>query len=287
MLLASAGGLQAIVTVLGDLPKTFRAAIVVQQHLAPHNSALPTILRRATTHQVDWAHDGQLLVPGQVAVGPPGRYLEVTPSGHCRLREVLEHGERRFDVLLMSVAGGYGPRSAAAVLSGSGRDGAAGVAAMKRAGAVVIAESPVTAQYRSMPMAAAGAGADVVLPVYEIGHALTDIVAGTPLPAPSGGAPAAAVWGSTDTTHRDAPHDPRLDHAVTKAAGRAEFARLRADELRRRRNELFAGFGATAETVSNAQRRARESRRRAQLAHQASEEAAARWESLTAATPHN
>ena len=146
----------------------------------------PRLLGGRTTHRVDWAHDGQVMVPGQVLVCPPGVHLELKPDGSCCLRKMEAAGEQRFDVLLASLASSYGARGLAVVLSGSGRDGAKGTVAMKRAGAVVIAQSPDTAGYPSMPIAAARAGADLVLPVCEIGRVLAGIVEGAPLPQPGG-----------------------------------------------------------------------------------------------------
>jgi two-component system, chemotaxis family, protein-glutamate methylesterase/glutaminase len=302
VLVASAGGLDALSMVLRDLPTEFPAAVVVQQHLGGLSSVLPTILGRQTSHQVSWAREGMGIAAGQVIVCPPGVHLEPAPDGTCRLRDTEALGERRFDVLLASVAKSYGPRSVAVVLSGSGQDGAVGTVAMKRAGALVIAQSPATAQYSSMPIAAARAGADLVLPIHEIGHVLGDLVAGAPLPKPrprekasttiSSGAlgqcPAERNGESAAATGRGKMDTGGLTDAqrgdlawlspinVTNTpGGRAEMARLRAAELRRRRQDLSAGFGATAQSVVVAQRRAAESRRRAQLAHQAAEEAAA------------
>ncbi|ORB73279.1 chemotaxis protein CheB [Mycobacterium scrofulaceum] len=282
ILLASAGGLDALSTVLGDLPAEFPAAVVVQQHLGDHDSVLPTILRRHTALGVGWARDGQTLAPGWAVVCPPGMDLELTPDGRCHLRAMSGRGVRRFDVLLRSVAASYGARSAAAVLSGSGQDGAAGTAAMKRAGAIVVAESPATARYPSMPVAAARAGADLALPVHEIGRVLADIVAGAPLPEPLPEPPPGARGGQPATDEDSgagtpANQRPPCDDLVNTAACRAELAGMRAAELSRRRDDLSSGFGATAQTVATARRRAAESRRRAQLAHQAAEEAAARW----------
>jgi two-component system, chemotaxis family, protein-glutamate methylesterase/glutaminase len=288
-LLASAGGLEALSTVLRHLPSDFPAAIVVLQHLGTHDSLLPTILRRQTASRVTWAQDGQPLAPGEVVVCPPGRRrrLEITPDRRCRLSDLDQQGAQRSDVLLASVARSYGPRSVAVVLSGSGHDGAAGTVAMRRAGAVVIAESPETAQYPSMPIAAARAGADLVVPVGEIGLVLADIVEGAPLTA----VPSAQRFASGTMTAVEAqalelgdltaaPFDgqpwPSPSQATNSAAARAELAGMRAAELRRRCQDLSAGLVATAQTVATARRRAQESRRRAQLAHQAAEEADAR-----------
>ncbi|OBH84486.1 hypothetical protein A5681_02075 [Mycobacterium scrofulaceum] len=273
VLLASAGGLDTLSTVLSDLPGDFPAAIVVQQHLGDHDSVLPAILRRQTAQQVRWARDGRPVCPGQAVVCPPGMHLEITPDGRCHLRAIRDLGVRRFDVLLRSVARSYGPRSVAVVLSGSGQDGAAGTAAMKRAGAIVIAESPDTAQHSSMPVASARAGADVVLPIHRIGRVLTEVAKGAPLPDEGRG-----VWRQAPMEEGDAAAPAPSDQdPKNTAAGRADLARERAEELSRRRRDLSAGRGATADTVATARRRAAESRRRAQLAHQAAEEAAARW----------
>ncbi len=279
VLLASAGGLDALSRVLTDLPDEFPAAVVIQQHLGDHDSVLPAILRRQSARPVSWARDGQALAAGQVVICPPGMQLELTPDGRCHLGAMKNFGVRRFDVLLRSVAESYGPRSVAAVLSGSGQDGAAGTAAMKRAGAVVLAESPDTALYSSMPVAAARAGAEPVLPIHQIGRALTAIVEGAPLPAQQPHDGARVSWGPPmHDSGADTPAPGLLrDEVVNNAAGRAELAASRAAELGRRRRDLSAGFGATTETVETARRRAAESRRRAQLAHQAAEDAAARW----------
>lgn len=275
-LLASAGGLEALSTVLRDLPSDFPAAVVVQQHLGGHTSVLPTILGRLTGRPVGWARQGQALTPGLVAVCPPGMLLELTPDGHCRMRVGSNHGSQGADVLLASMATSYGPRSVGVVLSGSGHDGAAGTIAMRHAGGIVIAESPATARYPSMPIAAARAGADLVLDIGEIGHVLTGIVGGAPLPQrrqsparnPVDDAGASTTYGVLDRL--------RPKFRTNSAAARGELARLRAAELQRRRQELMVGFGATPETVAIAVRRATESRSRAQLAHQAAEEASTR-----------
>jgi two-component system, chemotaxis family, protein-glutamate methylesterase/glutaminase len=295
VLLASAGGLDALSVVLHDLPTDFPAAVIVQQHLGGHSSVLPTILGRSTNHRVGWAQDGQMLAPGQVIVCPPEMHMELGPDGSCHLHKMAAPGEWPFDVLLASVASSYGPRAVAVVLSGSGRDGAKGTSAMKRAGAIVIAQSPDTAVYPSMPMAAAESGADLVVPIHEIGRVLADIIEGAPLPqktaqvagigetppqqiddnVPSGGEPMEpgdATEGSHQSVHRLSP-----SHTANDPAGRAETARQRAAELRRRCRDLAAGLGADEESVALARRRAQESLRRAQLAHQAAARAAAKW----------
>lgn len=278
VLTASAGGLEALLAVLGDLPTELGAAIVVQQHLGGQSSVLPMILQRSTAHPVRWARDRQTIEPGPVIVCPPDMHMELMRDRTCRLRRMASLAERRFDVLMASVASSYGPRAVAVVLSGSGRDGAVGVRAMKRVGGLVIAQSPGTARYPSMPIAAAEAGADLVLPVHDIGGVLATIADGAPLPPPAEGA-TAAVQSTHGGTSADAQSDDQGCHPaiqrLEEAGARAEVARLRADELRRRRQDLAAGIGATARTVAVARRRAEESVRRAERAQQAAKRSAA------------
>lgn len=274
VLMASAGGLEALLAVLGDLPAELGAPIVVQQHLGGQSSVLPMILQRSTARPVCWARDRQTIEPGPVIVCPPDMHMELMTDRTCRLRRMGSISERRFDVLLVSVADSYGPRALAVVLSGSGRDGAQGVTAMKRAGAVVIAQSPASATYPSMPIAAAEAGADLILPVHDIGGVLASIADGAPLPSsPEPASTPTQTNASTALQSDDALWEPSTQGLDTPGA-RAETARLRADELRRRRQDLAAGIGATAQSVAMARRRAEEAVRRAQEAQQAAKRAA-------------
>lgn len=263
VLLASAGGLAALSVVLKDLPVDFPAAVVVQQHLGGHTSVLPAILSLRTHHDVSWAVDGQPLRRRHVSVCPAGVYLELERDGTCSLRKIQALRERRFDVLLTSVAASYGPRALAVVLSGSGHDGVAGTIAMKRAGGFVIAQSRDTAEYPSLPVAVAEAGADCVLSLHDIGRVLVDIEAAGPV---GPGAIAAMLGKLTVATM---PDQAPIDDVTDDATGRGEAARRRAAELEQRRNDLAAGHPATPQTVATARSRADEALRRAERAHRA------------------
>jgi len=176
-LVASAGGMGALIIVLRSLPADIPVAVVVQQHLGSHNSALVRILQLRTGHEIVWAADGAALVAGRVTVCPPAKRMEVLPDGTCAMFD-YEPGRRMMphDALLKSMADVNGTRSIGVVLTGMGRDGAAGAAALKAAGGLVIAQSPDTADYDSMPRAAASS-AHLVLPLEEIGPALAAFLA--------------------------------------------------------------------------------------------------------------
>src|SRR5262249_45450858 len=85
---ASAGGLNAIIHVLSQLPKDFPAAILIVQHLDPrHRSLMADILSRRTPLRVKQAADGDRLQPATVLVAPPDRHLLVNPDGTASLSQ--------------------------------------------------------------------------------------------------------------------------------------------------------------------------------------------------------
>jgi signal transduction histidine kinase/chemotaxis response regulator CheB len=193
VLVASAGGLSALSTVLQGLPDDLPAAVVVQQHLGGQGSVLVPMLRRRTGARIDWAVSGQRIQRGQVLVCPPLKRLELFPDDTCMLHESNSALGFPHDALLTAVADSYGTRALAVVLTGSGHDGAAGVAALKAAGGIAIAQSENTAEQPAMPRAAAEAGADVVLPLHDIAGVIGDTISGGPLLLPPNEVQAAAA----------------------------------------------------------------------------------------------
>lgn len=175
---SSAGGLNALSQVLIALPANFPSSIVVVQHLAPgHKSWIAKLLARSTRLTVKQAEHGEILLPGVVYTAPPDEHLLVGPGKIQLAHSQLVHFSRpSIDLLFESVAGTYGSRSIGVVLSGSGRDGAAGVRTIKEAGGITIAQAPETAEFRPMPEAAIETGCiDFILPLAEIGEKLAGL----------------------------------------------------------------------------------------------------------------
>ena len=172
----SAGGIRALQVVLGGLPAELDASVLVVIHLMPlAPSVLPAILGRATELRVESAVDGALLDPGVVQVAPPDAHLLLDEHGTLRLdhSELVHYVRPSADMLLLSLAQNHHGPCTAIVLSGTGIDGAAGAAAVKRAGGRVLAQDEATSQYFGMPGAAILAGGvDEVLPLDEIAPAL-------------------------------------------------------------------------------------------------------------------
>lgn len=180
-LVTSAGGLDALSSVLSRLPPAFAAAVVVGQHLGS-DSTLAEILARRIALPVAWIRDGESLAPGRVHVCPPHKWLEILPDHTCTVHAFQRHATegQPLDRLLASLAGSCGSRGLAIVLTGMGSDGAAGARAVCAAGGSVIVQSVASAAYGEMPRAAIeGGAADLVLPLADIGKAVAAVVAGT------------------------------------------------------------------------------------------------------------
>ena len=172
---ASAGGIEAFTSVLKEVPPDTGLAFVFVQHLAPtHTSMLAEILQRATRMRVLEVQDQSLIERDCVYVIPPARgmvlaggTLALTPRGLAPHHPV--------DVFFDSLATSQGHRAIGVVLSGTANDGTAGLAAIKAAGGITIAEDS-SAQYDGMPRSAVAAGAvDFVLPPAGIARELARI----------------------------------------------------------------------------------------------------------------
>jgi two-component system chemotaxis response regulator CheB len=177
---ASAGGLRALTTVLRALPQDFPAPIAVVQHLDPrYRSLMAQILGRQTCLPVREATEGVEALPGCVYTAPPDHHLLVCADGTLTLTQSdLVHFVRpSVDLLFESVAHVFRERAVAVILTGSGTDGASGVAAIKRAGGTVIVQNEASAEFPGMPLAALrAASVDMVLPLDEIAPALRRVV---------------------------------------------------------------------------------------------------------------
>lgn len=177
---SSAGGIHGLCTLLGTLEADLPVPVLVVQHLdRRHRTVIAEVLGRRTPLDVKLAEDRERTRPGTVYVAPPDRHLLVGPGGRLALTDTeLVHFVRpSADLLFESVAGAYGPRAIACVLTGTGRDGAMGVDAVKQRGGTVIVQDPVTAEFKGMPEAAMGTGTvDFVLPLEEIAAVIRGLV---------------------------------------------------------------------------------------------------------------
>jgi two-component system chemotaxis response regulator CheB len=173
---ASTGGPGAVVEVLRRLPPSFQTPILVVVHMnAPFASAFTEWLDTQIDRPVVAPVSGENLSTalGRVVVAPGGRHL-VVRNGRMFLTDNPERHSCRpsVDVLFESMAE-YGACAAACLLTGMGKDGAAGLLKIRQAGGMTIAQDQASSTIYGMPREAMLLGAALeVLPLSEIGPRL-------------------------------------------------------------------------------------------------------------------
>ncbi len=171
---ASTGGTTAIREVLAQLPRTTPGTVVVQ-HMPEHfTAAFAKRLNEQCAMEVREARDGDAIVPGLALIAPGNRHMVVRRSGaryQVGLRDSppVHYQRPSVDVLFHSAAHHCGRNCLAVILTGMGADGAAGMLALREAGARTIGQDEKSCVVYGMPRAAAEAGAvEQVAPLHEI-----------------------------------------------------------------------------------------------------------------------
>jgi two-component system chemotaxis response regulator CheB len=162
---ASTGGPQVLARLLETLPADYPIPLLVVQHIAAgFTDGLARWLCRAVPLPVGVAADGEHAGPG-IHIAPEGAHLKLTVTGRLSLdRRTAGLHRPSGDVLFESIAVAAGRSGVAVVLTGMGTDGAAGAAALRRRGGLVIAQDEPSSAVYGMPKAAAAGGVDAVLP---------------------------------------------------------------------------------------------------------------------------
>jgi two-component system chemotaxis response regulator CheB len=177
---ASTGGPGAILEILRALPSPFPLPILFVLHIGePFGAAFADWLDGQTGMRVSYARDGELVSAkaGQVTMAPPESHL-VVRNGRLRLTQGPPRHSCRpsVDALFESVAREYGPAVIASLLTGMGRDGAAGLLEVRRGGGFTIAQDEGTSVVYGMPREAMLLGAvERELPLAQIGPALSTL----------------------------------------------------------------------------------------------------------------
>jgi two-component system chemotaxis response regulator CheB len=175
----SAGGVEALVELVGGLPADLPAVVLVTIHIGEYaHSALPQILSRCGFLEAVHPVDGEPLRAARIYVAPPGRHL-LMPLGKVELSAGPRINRHRpaVDAMFGSAARWAGQGVVAVVLSGLLDDGAVGAALIAQAGGAVVVQDPREALFPSMPQAAlrAAPGA-VAVSSAQLGEYVSELV---------------------------------------------------------------------------------------------------------------
>jgi two-component system chemotaxis response regulator CheB len=173
---ASTGGPAAIASLLGGLTGCGASILLVQHIHAAFATGFASWLSHVCGAEVTMAEDGQRAVVGGVHVAPGDQHLRLGPDGRLIVTPEPDTLHRpSADELFRSVARHGGTGAVGVLLTGMGEDGAAGLLAMREAGARTFAQDEATSAVYGMPRAAQRLGAvEAVLPLDELPRAVRD-----------------------------------------------------------------------------------------------------------------
>ena len=175
----SAGGVEALQTLVQGLPQDYPGTIFVVLHVGRH-TVMPEILNRRSKIPVLSAVDGDRFKPNHIYLAPPDRHL-LLRDGQIQLSAgPPENGHRPgIDPLFRSAARAHRERVVGVILTGALDDGAAGLYLVKSRNGVAVVQDPNDAIVPSMPLnAMKHVEVDYCLPLLEISALLMRLATG-------------------------------------------------------------------------------------------------------------
>ncbi|HLO51190.1 MAG TPA: chemotaxis protein CheB [Kamptonema sp.] len=206
----SLGGLNALTTLLADLPENFPLPIVIVQHRhKDSNNKLSYYLQQQSSLPVIEAEDKETIAPGRVYLAPADYHLLIESPCYSEFSvdesyftggaapvltkaEIQNRGAPTFalsteapvsyarpsiDVLFESAADTFGEKVIGIILTGASADGSKGLAKIKAEGGLTFVQEPDSAQCRIMPASAiATVEVDWILPLSKIAPCLVKLL---------------------------------------------------------------------------------------------------------------
>jgi two-component system, chemotaxis family, protein-glutamate methylesterase/glutaminase len=175
----SAGGLEALDSLIGQLASDIPASIFIVQHLAPENTG-SSLLSRLAKHKAfacKLAGDGDKYAKGRIYIAPPDQHLLIKKGSVLVTKGARENRFRpAIDPLFRSAAVSHGSGVIGVVLTGLLDDGTAGLVAIKKCGGVTVVQDPGDAAYPQMPQSALdNLDVDHCVPLSQMGALLEDL----------------------------------------------------------------------------------------------------------------
>ncbi|MCX7888106.1 MAG: chemotaxis response regulator protein-glutamate methylesterase [Rhodobacteraceae bacterium] len=182
---ASTGGVEALDTVLGGFPANCPPTLIAQHMPAPFLASFARRLNDRIRPSLCLARDGQTIGPGEIVLAPGGTtHLELTSTSpvRCRIVEAANAAGHRPSVDVLFRSARHSASSVLAVLlTGMGRDGAEGMAELRRAGARTLVQDKESSVVWGMPRVALELGAaEDVVPLTGMARAILSRCGTTP-----------------------------------------------------------------------------------------------------------
>jgi len=151
----SAGGLQALCTLVDGLPDDFNLPMVIVQHRSKDSFALCEVLQDCTRLPIREIMDKEPIAPGTVYLAPPD-YHVLVERGFFSLSvdDPVRYSRPSIDVTFESAADAYGSQVIGVVLTGANQDGAYGLRQIAKCGGAAVVQDPETAEVAVMPRSA-------------------------------------------------------------------------------------------------------------------------------------
>ncbi|CRM32380.1 MULTISPECIES: chemotaxis protein CheB [Pseudomonas] len=176
---ASAGGVEALLSIFGGLPDTFGLPIIAVLHLPDERrSQLAEVFARRLRIPVKEARDKESIEAGTLYFAGPGYHLSVEQDRSLSLSQEdrVHHSRPAIDFLFTSAADAYAKGLLAILLTGANQDGARGLAYVKQSGGTTVVQDPVEARIAVMPLAALALHTpDHILSLSRIGSLLASL----------------------------------------------------------------------------------------------------------------
>lgn len=175
---ASAGGVEAVRSIVADLPETLDAAVFVTLHIGAHKSNFPWLIDRIGTLSASHPTQGEAIRTRHIFVAPPDHHMTIEQGKIILTKGPRENMARpAIDPMFRSAARTYGANVIGLILTGGLNDGTAGLHEVKEQGGIAIVQDPSKAFNASMPQSAIdNVAVDYIVPLADIGPLLTTLI---------------------------------------------------------------------------------------------------------------
>ena len=153
----SAGGMQALSTLLPALPDDYKIPVAIVQHIgANNNDYLPSYYSRICQLPVSWASPAMPIAAGHIYFAPPGYHLliENDRTFNLSVDDWVNYSRPSIDVLFDSAADVFREKLVGVILTGASSDGSKGLRNIKNHNGLTLVQDPDEAEVETMPRAA-------------------------------------------------------------------------------------------------------------------------------------